>query len=430
MLDWTVARHRAENSKVTIAGWVVIATFVLALAIATTWLIAARHHSQEPSSTTASSEQCTSTVDLQVYAIPENSAGALLDEFNASQPRAGESCIQALSTGDLNAAAILIAPDSPATSSLLEEAKRQVVHPSGGVPAVATALVVQGTDTQHLSYPFADQPDAAVLAASAKEHSPAAVLRRDAHLATSDAASKGLSYVVPASVVKQGEPSHEAGLPVLISQAHALASNDAGAARAAEVFMVFAANRTQLTELQEKQKTNGTTATSELYTLAALPEALDTLFLLDTSAQMSDADFARAKQWVLDQAAAVHTSGHQVALWNYSSPINPGVTKPWRANADFGSADLRPLLDGFGIAGVPQTRMSVLAALDAAQQNPAPSRVVVVTTGTQQDMNDADFAQRLGRALSVKPTVLEVVHVGGGDVDSLLQSQAADFTKI
>lgn len=59
--------------------------------------------------------------------------------------------------------------------------------------------------------------------------------------------------------------------------------------------------------------------------------------------------------------------GYASGLWNYSSPLNPGVTKGWRANClNFGaSRSLLVVILQFGTAGV--RRIPAIAAVGAQQ---------------------------------------------------------------
>ena len=97
---------------------------------------------------------------------------------------------------------------------------------------------------------------------------------------------------------------------------------------------------------------SGTSATG-----AAASTDQDTLLLLDTSADMTEFLPAQVES-LKKRAAEVVANGHKVALWNYSSPLNPGVTQGWRNNVAF-TDDLSLInatLDGFQTGGVSQTR--------------------------------------------------------------------------
>ncbi|HHU68057.1 hypothetical protein [Corynebacterium sp.] len=156
------------------------------------------------------------------------------------------------------------------------------------------------------------------------------------------------------------------------------------------------------------------------------PEAgpTDTLILFDTSAQsvpFHDAATDALAQLSLDLGA----QGRQVAMWNYSSPLNPGVTQGWRTNVSFSDGtDAAAAVRLFGTGGVPQTRSAVVAAVgnaaDHSRATGQPARVLLVTSGTAQDMDDAAFTAAFEQARGDADVTLEVVHVGDGEVDGAL----------
>lgn len=164
---------------------------------------------------------------------------------------------------------------------------------------------------------------------------------------------------------------------------------------------------------------------------AAASAPADTLLLLDTSEGMAP-HFGAASAVLADAARGIGGSGHAVALWNYSSPLSPGVTVGYRDNLGFGSADEAASAVGrFGTGGVPQTRSALVAAAqvaaDRAQETNKPARVLLVTSGTQSDMDDAAFASALG---GVKNVDIAVVHVGSAPVDAVVKEKATSFETV
>ena len=135
-----------------------------------------------------------------------------------------------------------------------------------------------------------------------------------------------------------------------------------------------------------------------------------------------------------DAANAAGEDGGQVGLWNYSSPISESATVGYRQNVAYGPAEnVAFAVSQFGTGGVPQTRSAVVAALgnaaDQAAQTGSDTRVVLVTTGTEQDMDDETFTAALkdARAQGVS---LSVVHVGDGEKDATLEQLADVSTAI
>ncbi|WKD59329.1 vWA domain-containing protein [Corynebacterium caspium] len=460
--DWSMGRHRASENKFAIAGWVVLWTALLAVAVASTWYIATNRNVAEPATNISSgatvsagtttlenstangafisTTPCTGPeIILPIAIYPAKSGETLLSEFNEAKLQAGTSCAVATQT-ELSEAAILIAPDTPATAKLLTEFKRTPTWAASPLPVFSTAVVAWGEDLANLAYPLADQPDAAITAAMQREDDPMSKLKQDIDLTVEAARTAGKTVAVPATLVPAGEKTTVLPDTKIVSAAQVLTpvnpvNTPADLQRATEVFMVFAASRPETQKLAKEAPadTSPMAANSEkLYTLATIPAVADSIYLLDTSARMENPKFGQAKQLILADAQEVKSRGYQLSLWNYSSPINPGVSMPWRANLrlhpEVSVENIAAAIDGFGIAGVPQTRTSVLAALDEARNHPGTTRVVLITSGTEEDMSDADFAQRLGNALNTSDVVLEVIHIGDAPRDQVLQYQATRFS--
>ena len=164
-----------------------------------------------------------------------------------------------------------------------------------------------------------------------------------------------------------------------------------------------------------------------------LTMAANTLLLLDTSSSMAPI-YGPVSQALGTTASDLAADGGAVSLWNYSSPISETATVGYRQNLGFGDGNaVSGTLGGFGTGGVPQTRSAVVAAVANAADQAAGSgdkaRVLVVTTGTEQDMDDAQFTAALKDAAS-KDVFLSVVHVGEGNVDAALKSAADSFTTV
>ncbi|MDY3127997.1 MAG: hypothetical protein SOW59_07735, partial [Corynebacterium sp.] len=163
--------------------------------------------------------------------------------------------------------------------------------------------------------------------------------------------------------------------------------------------------------------------------LAAATLAKDTLYLLDTSDGLAPFYLPVAPE-IAANSHSVSAAGHQVALWNYSSPLSPGVVVGYRDNVNFGpSDDVAWAVQQFGTGGVPQTRSAIIAALNHASQHPSDARVLLITTGTMGDMDDATFRTELQRAKSDN-VELAVVQLGTDGVDPEVRSIADSFVTV
>lgn len=151
----------------------------------------------------------------------------------------------------------------------------------------------------------------------------------------------------------------------------------------------------------------------------------DTLFLYDTSDGMQP--FKPAVDAAIgDAAKRITQSGHQVALWNYSSPLNPGVIKGWRNNIAMtgDSDDVANTAKMLGTGGVPQTREALFAAAAAMHELDRDVRIVLITTGTSDDNGASETAQELRDHFGERIT-LSVVRVGDNPADDVVSDVAA-----
>ena len=129
-----------------------------------------------------------------------------------------------------------------------------------------------------------------------------------------------------------------------------------------------------------------------------------TLFLLDTSdviggpADENGTWFGYASTAIAESALAIGGAGYNVGLWNYSSPLSPGVVNGYRSNLYLGTDPTgqrtATAVRAFGYGGEPQTRSALYAAvshaIDFAAVINQPVTVVLVSSGKafHVDCND------------------------------------------
>ena len=187
------------------------------------------------------------------------------------------------------------------------------------------------------------------------------------------------------------------------------------------------------TDAAKPSEENGAKDSSSPAPSSTVELAPNTLLLVDTSANMT-AMFDATQQALSGTAGKLSQNNSQVALWNYSSPISEAATVGYRDNLGFGNGAAVPdTLAAFGTGGVPQSRSATIAALNTAADQAVgtnqKARVVLVTTGTELDMDDAQFAAALDGAKSDN-VELSVVHVGPGAIDEQLKNAADNFTSV
>lgn len=444
-----VARHRSGKNNYAVSGTVIIAgVVVLALIAATVWWFSFRGTTEEQ----AQAPECIQgELILPVAEASPGLEAGLINQWNATEPIVRDHCVTAERVSSVDDAAVLITHDNPEADSQLGERTASAVVP---VDVWAGQLWTTGdtdladVDPDAVTYPVATDPDTAVAVAVALAGGRAPeLIARDRDAGIQDEAD--ILAVGPAAGIHKGMGTtfDVPGAEVVIL-AHVL--NPAGGiteeqARAGAEFARFHdISQDVPAELPERSAAwaavtqdpgeitpEEETAAPESETEMLLPA--DTLLLLDTSAGTT-ADFgpgsvySQTAQSLRQIALDLGGSGQQVSLWNYSSPINPGVTQGWRRNVGFsdGTRAAEAVLR-FGTGGVPQTRSALVAAVataaDKSRDTGETTRVLLVTTGTDQDMDDAAFADALNQARGDADVRVETVHVGGGGVDGVLAEQ-------
>lgn len=173
----------------------------------------------------------------------------------------------------------------------------------------------------------------------------------------------------------------------------------------------------------------------------ALARGTDVTFLLDTSDAMGvvEGDARR-----LDHVrAALHSAFQRVGsnegavgLWNYSSQLSPGARTPYRINVDISRGDdgsaSGAVLDQLNVGGANYANASIAAAHKAAVESAAaapgeaPSRMVVVIAGANQD--DFPLEELKAQLAGANPQVrMDIVGIGG-DVSAQELAQLAEAT--
>ena len=391
-------------------------------------------------------------LELPVSGADEQVARALIDAYAGSNPVVRDFCVKPVYVDSLSQAAVYVAPNTPVSHQQLAQANRTaaVSDPS---PAAAQEVGVTGRDApaareqispDSVVYPVDEEPSASALVASLlagndqdavtalSEHRVAHV--RDVENATDgaryaattrDAAPEGLGFTgLGASVVHAAIPLNQG---TGISEDQSRAGQDF-ARYSADHFDGNAASQPTISELVWAAATpsGGTELTRDTGSAAASSGAVsDTLFLLDTSDAMAPY-LPQASDAIGAAARRVAAEGHRVGLWNYSSPLSPGVTRGYRENVALtpNAAEVAAAAGRFLTGGRPRTREAVSAAVDYARSAGSPVRVVVITTGTADGGADDDYANALKNATGSDVTV-SVVHVGPDQEDPALRRVAA-----
>nr|WP_289624711.1 vWA domain-containing protein [Corynebacterium afermentans] len=404
---------------------------------------------------------------LPVAASDKGAGQSLVDAYGASSPVVRDYCVKPQLVDSVADAAVFVAPNTAVTHQSLDSAGRTPAV-SDAQPAYSEAVGVAGKDeikfedltADKLRFAVAEESAASALVASQvvgngndavqaltdQRIASASELNADAgeYLATAeDAVPEGLKFTpVGADAVYTAFPLNQNDK---VDENQARAGQDF-ARFASEHFDGSAKDQPAVSDLvwaaalpaggeaitaDEKEDSDpqnaadADKAADEAGSNAAALQPENTLFLLDTSDAMSPY-IQPAKDAIANAALELGAQGKQVGLWNYSSPLNPGVVVGYRQNitvspdADSVAVAVRRFLTG----GVPQTRQAVEAAAGAYGTGDAKTRIVLVTTGTADAGDDNAFENAVRGAAGDKVEIT-VVRVGEGEADQAVEALSA-----
>ena len=464
-----MAKHASGKNNYRLSGELIALLVVLALiAAAVIWWLSSRGDDADGAGAQAKAEDCVAgELALPVAASDKGAGQSLVDAYGESAPVVRDYCVKPQLVDSVADAAVFVAPNTAVTHQSLESAGRTPAV-SDAQPAYSEAVGVAGKDEVKLEdltvdkvrFPVSEESAASALVASkvAGNDNDAVQALTDQRIGTADElnADAGEFLATAEDAVPDGLKFTPVGADAVYS-AFPLNQNDKvdeNQARAGQDFARFASEHFDGSEKDQP-------AVSDLVWAAALPaggEAItadekedgdaqnaadadkaaveagpnaaalqpeNTLFLLDTSDAMSPY-IQPAKDAIANTAFELGAQGKQVGLWNYSSPLNPGVVVGYRQNitvspdADSVAVAVRRFLTG----GVPQTRQAVEAAAGAYGTGDAKTRIVLVTTGTADAGDDKAFEDAVRGAAGEKVEIT-VVRVGEGEADQAVEALSA-----
>lgn len=462
-----MAKHASGKNNYRLSGELIALLVVLALiAAAVIWWLSTR--GDEAGSAEAQPEDCVAgELVLPVAASDKGAGQSLVDAYGASSPVVRDYCVKPQLVDSVADAAVFVAPNTAVTHQSLDSAGRTPAV-SDAQPAYSETVGVAGKDevkledltADKLRFAVSEESAASALVASQvvgndndavqaltdQRIASASDLNADAgeYLATAeDAVPEGLKFTpVGADAVYTAFPLNQNDK---VDENQARAGQDF-ARFASEHFDGSAKDQPAVSDLvwaaalpaggdaiTADAKENGDAqnaadadkAADEAGSNAAALQPENTLFLLDTSDAMSPY-IQPAKDAIANTALELGAQGKQVGLWNYSSPLNPGVVVGYRQNitvspdANSVAVAVRRFLTG----GVPQTRQAVEAAADAYGTGDAKTRIVLVTTGTADAGDDNAFENAVRGAAGDKVEIT-VVRVGEGEADQAVEALSA-----
>ena len=462
-----MAKHASGKNNYRLSGELIALLVVLALiAAAVIWWLSTR--GDDADSAAAQPEDCVAgELVLPVAASDKGAGQSLVDAYGASSPVVRDYCVKPQLVDSVADAAVFVAPNTAVTHQSLDSAGRTPAV-SDAQPAYSETVGVAGKDevkledltADKLRFAVSEESAASALVASQvvgndndavqaltdQRIASASDLNADAgeYLATAeDAVPEGLKFTpVGADAVYTAFPLNQNDK---VDENQARAGQDF-ARFASEHFDGSAKDQPAVSDLvwaaalpaggdaiTADAKENGDAqnaadadkAADEAGSNAGALQPENTLFLLDTSDAMSPY-IQPAKDAIANAALELGAQGKQVGLWNYSSPLNPGVVVGYRQNitvspdADSVAVAVRRFLTG----GVPQTRQAVEAAAGAYGTGDAKTRIVLVTTGTADTGDDNAFEDAVRGAAGDKVEIT-VVRVGEGEADQAVEALSA-----
>lgn len=460
-----MGRHALRDNTGFISGRTLLALLAAVLLIGTLiWFIALRDTGSDDAAGPSGDERtCVSgELMLPVAAADAAIAEELIGVYNESLPEVRDYCITAQFTASLREAAVYIAPNTPITHQQLAAASRSaalaepppVFADEVGVAAEATPDT--DLELKQVRFPV-DNPGASALVASllAREDNAAIEALTHQRIDSIDSFTPVDGQIVATS--QRHVPERLQFRPLDASVVYtAIPLNsgetiDENQARAGQDFARFSAEHfadnvpdqpvipelvwaAALPEGGEALTTGGASPTdADEAAVAADGKVTDSLFLLDTSESMAPY-LPAANAGIKKAAAEVISTGHLVGLWNYSSPLNPGVEVGYRRNVALTDSDqdLIAVLDQLQAAGQPRTREALDAAVDelsgragSAQQ----ARLIVITSGTADGGTDGAFSDAI-RQKAGERVVISVVHVGDRARDVALEQVASSYQEV
>lgn len=460
-----MGRHSTGKNNYSLSKEVIALLVAIALVIAAVvaWLFL--RDNGENSAADEQAECVSGDLRLPVAAASKSVGEQLIDDYAASKPVVRDYCVKPEYVDSVEEAAVYVAPVSPVTTEEISAADRSsttndpvAVYASPvGTAAADAAAPALGT----VLFPTGEQPETSAIVAQAlaenDETAAKALTEQRVQAVTSAVGEIDKAVATTEDAAPEGFAFTPLDGKELVYAAFPLNTTDAvneEETRAAQAFSDYSGkmfidahgeadtNPADVSEpVWSAAKPQGGKRITDPQAVATDQDAEDsasagspsepskTLFLLDTSANMSEFNDPAAE--VIDAVVGDITgAGHEVALWNYSSPLTPGVSKGYRANVAFtGDADsVTGTAHRFINDGQPQTREAVGAAVDYAETEAttdAPVRIVLITSGSA-DAADEYAVQALDEAKD-KGVSLSIVRVGGGDTDDEL-ADAAEFT--
>ncbi|AWB83982.1 hypothetical protein [Corynebacterium liangguodongii] len=433
-----MGRHASGTNNYALSGRAIAAIVAVAIVLIAAVAWALRPREGDPQAAPEPPSCVAGELELPIAAADKRLGEKLAHDYAATSPVVRDYCINPTVVDSVADAAVYIAPNTPvAHQELAQRGRTAATSEPSPVAAVKVGVAHKGGPAEaklgEVTFPVDEEPAASALVASAlaandEEAVEALTARRAQNLAGAAEVSDFVATSegnVPAGYTFSPVEGEVVYTAIPLNQADSISEEQARAGQdfAKAMRDPAAADAGQQPAISDLVWAAATPSGGENITQHTDPGAkladggpMDTLFLLDTSEAMAPY-MTEAERGIADAARAVAASGKSVALWNYSSPLNPGVVNGYRRNVAL-TPDAEAVADAVGRflnGGVPRTREAVTAAVS---ESAGSTRIVVVTTGTADGGDDNAFIAGIDNAN------IAVVHVGEGQQDQALRGAA------
>lgn len=451
-----MGRHSSGKNNYRLSKGLVALLVIIALVVA--FIFFNRSRSDEKVNAGSEEQQSCVAGDLAlpITASSPEVGRMLIDAYSETNPIVRDHCVRPVYVDQFADAAVYVAPNTSISHSELEAAGRAAATNEpvtvASIPAGlagSTEVKPETVDLATVDFPTGDQPEASALVAAklAPSENDAVAALSNQHIESTKQAQLNSTRLIATAenAVPEGFTFSAVDGADIVYSAIPLTTSDNVTEDQARAGQAFADTTGKLFEgdgaaklpviaesvwaaaLPEggRVKTDAESSEAPNTNAADAADATDTLFVLDTSTGMTEYATA-AEEGISEAAQTLAAEGHRVGLWNYSSPLSPGVTKGYRANVALvnDGAQIAATVTRFLNDGSPQTREAVLAAVDYAQTQASadnPVRIVLITSGTADSATSiADVVKQA----SESNVELTVVHVGGAEQDLEVASAA------
>lgn len=447
-----MAKHSDGKNNYRLSPSVIAIAIVIVLVAAGVFL-----WTQAKQEDSAKSSCINGNLTLPIATNNKDVASHIIDAYNASGRVTRDYCVRAELTNSVAQAGVYLSDESDhQINQVLSAEKRSsatLEWPTVATDKVGIARREDAAEDASVTYPMKSDAVASALVAAFTHNNDATAATTMLHAFSETTIDSAVAQSAPKIAVSKSQTPHGYSfeeIPNLSKPLRAVALNPTDSVneevvRAGADFGTAIAANSPDAKAPQKLSKEVATAAEILASLADNSPAIgaqsdqsprDILMLLDTSEYINGVStdgirwFDAASQGLINIAQKQEERGKTIGLWNYSSPLTPGITQGWRSNLNFETPDaarqVKDVLRNFGTGGQPQTLAATSAALNYAvehAQHSGKTSVVIVFTGTNDSFNG--LAQSVSKARESQVS-LHAIQIGDGQDDTNMTQATKD----